>query len=58
MQALQAQTVKAHEKFLDTQAQASKALQQMIQSTQQMATAVMGQGAIQMAPGKLGEAVS
>ena len=48
MQALQAQTVKAHEKFLDTQAQASKALQQMIQSTQQLATAAMGQGTVQM----------
>ena len=50
MQALQAQTVKAHEKFLDTQAQASTTLQQMIQSIQQLAVATMGQGTVAPCP--------
>jgi NAD(P)-dependent dehydrogenase (short-subunit alcohol dehydrogenase family)/acyl carrier protein len=36
IQALQAQTVQAHEKFLETQAEASRTLQQMIQSARQL----------------------
>ncbi|MGD8836716.1 MAG: SDR family NAD(P)-dependent oxidoreductase, partial [Desulfobacteraceae bacterium] len=38
IQALQSQTVHAHEKFLETQAEASKTLQQMIQSARQLAS--------------------
>ncbi len=37
LQALQSQTAQAHQKFLETQAQASRTLQMMIQSTQQLA---------------------
>jgi acyl transferase domain-containing protein/NAD(P)-dependent dehydrogenase (short-subunit alcohol dehydrogenase family) len=36
LQSLQAQTVRAHEKFLDTQAEASKTLQMMMRSAQQL----------------------
>ncbi len=38
LQALQAQTVEAHQKFLETQAAASRTLQQMIQGARQLAT--------------------
>ncbi|MEJ2157546.1 MAG: SDR family NAD(P)-dependent oxidoreductase [Desulfobacteraceae bacterium] len=42
LQALQAQTVQAHQKFLDTQAAASQTLQQMIQGARQLATGSFG----------------
>ncbi len=41
LQALQSQTTKAHQKYLDTQAEASRVLKQMIQSTQQLASAAL-----------------
>ena len=45
LQALQSQTTQAHQKFLDTQAEASRTLQMMIQSTQQLAaSALAGDG--------------
>jgi acyl transferase domain-containing protein/NAD(P)-dependent dehydrogenase (short-subunit alcohol dehydrogenase family)/acyl carrier protein len=37
LQALQSQTAQAHQKFLETQAEASRTLQMMLQSTQQLA---------------------
>ncbi|MCF8067503.1 MAG: SDR family NAD(P)-dependent oxidoreductase [Desulfobacterales bacterium] len=42
MQALQAQTVDAHKKFLDSQTEASRVLQQMMESTKRLAEASMG----------------
>jgi acyl transferase domain-containing protein/NAD(P)-dependent dehydrogenase (short-subunit alcohol dehydrogenase family) len=43
LQALQSQTAQAHQKFLETQAEAGKTLKQMFQSTQQLAvTALQG----------------
>ena len=45
LQALQSQTAQAHQKFLETQAEASKTLKQMIQSTQQLAAAA-SQGSV------------
>ena len=42
MQALQAQTARTHEKFLDAQTQASRTLQEMVQSTRRLAEAAMG----------------
>lgn len=42
IQALQSQTVQAHQKFLETQAEASKTLQQMMQSAQQLSMNVGG----------------
>jgi polyketide-type polyunsaturated fatty acid synthase PfaA len=42
MQALQAQTTQAHQKYLETQTEANKTLQQMLRSTQQLASAGFG----------------
>ncbi|NNF99278.1 MAG: SDR family NAD(P)-dependent oxidoreductase [Desulfobacteraceae bacterium] len=42
MQALQQQTALAHQKFLDTQTQANRTLQEMMRSTQQLAAATLG----------------
>ena len=46
MQALQAQTTQAHQKYLEAQAEASRTLQQMMRSTQQLAATAMGDGAM------------
>jgi len=43
MQQLQAQTARAHEKFLDTQAQASKTLASMMEQTRNLASPVMNE---------------
>ncbi|RJQ78757.1 MAG: SDR family NAD(P)-dependent oxidoreductase [Desulfobacteraceae bacterium] len=51
MQALQAQTTQAHQKYLEAQTEANRTLQQMIQSTQRLAAAAMGD------PSALGEMV-
>jgi len=42
IQALQAQTAQAHQKFLETQAEASRTLQAMMASTQRLAEAALG----------------
>jgi acyl transferase domain-containing protein/NAD(P)-dependent dehydrogenase (short-subunit alcohol dehydrogenase family) len=42
MQALQSQTSEAHQKYLEAQAEASRTLQQMLRSTQQLAAAGLG----------------
>ncbi|MBT8339005.1 MAG: acyltransferase domain-containing protein, partial [Desulfatitalea sp.] len=42
-QALQTQTTQAHQKYLDTQAEAHRTLRQMLQSTQQMTSVLLGQ---------------
>ncbi|MFZ1987260.1 MAG: SDR family NAD(P)-dependent oxidoreductase [Desulfatitalea sp.] len=42
MQAMQAQTTQAHQKYLEAQAEASRTLQQMVQSTQQLSAAFLG----------------
>ena len=42
MQALQSQTTQAHQKYLETQAEANRTLQQMVQSTQALAATAMG----------------
>ena len=42
MQALQAQTTQAHQKYLETQTEAQRTLQQMVHSTQQLTAAFMG----------------
>ncbi len=42
MQALQTQTARTHEKFLESQTQASRTLQEMMQSTRRLAEAAMG----------------
>ncbi len=54
LQALQAQTTQAHQKYLETQAEASKTLQQLIQSTQQLTAETLGQQPT--APGTIIEA--
>jgi NAD(P)-dependent dehydrogenase (short-subunit alcohol dehydrogenase family)/acyl carrier protein len=45
MQALQSQTARTHEKFLEAQTQASRTLQEMVQSTRRLAEAALGTGA-------------
>ena len=42
MQAIQMQTAQTHQKFLETQAQAARTLQNMVENTQRLATASMG----------------
>jgi acyl transferase domain-containing protein/NAD(P)-dependent dehydrogenase (short-subunit alcohol dehydrogenase family) len=42
LQALQAQTTQAHQQYLETQAEASRTLQQLIQSTQQLTASSLG----------------
>ena len=42
MQALQARTAEAHQKFLETQAEAGRTLQRMLESTQRLAEATLG----------------
>jgi NAD(P)-dependent dehydrogenase (short-subunit alcohol dehydrogenase family)/acyl carrier protein len=42
MQAIQMQTAQTHQKFLETQAQAAKTLQNMMENTQRLAAASMG----------------
>jgi len=42
MQAMQAQTTQAHQKYLEAQAEASRTLQQMVQSTQQLSAVFLG----------------
>ena len=42
MQAIQKQTAETHQKFLETQAQASRTLQNMMENTQRLAAASMG----------------
>ncbi len=42
LQALQTQTVEAHQKFLDTQQQASRTLQEMMESSRHFAETVLG----------------
>jgi len=42
LQSLQAQTVEAHQKFLDTQQQASRTLQEMMESSRRFAEAALG----------------
>jgi acyl transferase domain-containing protein/NAD(P)-dependent dehydrogenase (short-subunit alcohol dehydrogenase family) len=42
MQAMQAQTTQAHHKYLEAQAEASRTLQQMVQSTQQLSAVFLG----------------
>ncbi|MBW2569128.1 MAG: acyltransferase domain-containing protein, partial [Deltaproteobacteria bacterium] len=42
MQALQAQTAQAHEKFLETQTEANRMLQNMMENTQRLAEASLG----------------
>ncbi len=42
MQALQTQTARTHEKFLEAQTQASRTLQEMMQGTRRLAEAAMG----------------
>ena len=42
MQALQARTAEAHQKFLETQAEAGRSLQRMMESTQRLAEATLG----------------
>jgi acyl transferase domain-containing protein/NAD(P)-dependent dehydrogenase (short-subunit alcohol dehydrogenase family) len=42
MQALQARTAEAHQKFLETQAEAGRTLQRMMESTQRLTEAMLG----------------
>jgi len=42
LQALQAQTVEAHQKFLDTQQQASRTLQEMMENSRRFAETILG----------------
>jgi acyl transferase domain-containing protein/NAD(P)-dependent dehydrogenase (short-subunit alcohol dehydrogenase family) len=42
MQRLQSQTAQAHQKFLETQAEANRALQEMMKSTQRLAQGTLG----------------
>jgi acyl transferase domain-containing protein len=42
MQAMQAQTTQAHQKYLEAQAEASRTLQQMVQSAQQLSATFLG----------------
>ena len=42
MQAIQMQTAQTHQKFLETQAQAARTLQNMMENTQRLAAASMG----------------
>ncbi len=53
MQALQAQTTQAHQKYLEAQAEAGRTLQQMLRSTQQLADTAMGDGAMMPIPDNL-----
>ena len=51
IEAMQTQTAQAHQKFLDVQQEASRALQQMISSTRQVSQALLGnEAAAQITP--------
>ncbi len=49
MQAMQAQTTQAHQKYLEAQAEASRTLQQMVQSTQQLSAVFLGLPPVEVA---------